>query len=85
MSEALKPTQELIRSFWITLGSSALVALGLLYLAAGWLATPLQRLCGSAEAIVQSATSKAPHQETRFDEAARMSTALVRLQSKLMR
>jgi hypothetical protein len=85
MNEALRPTRELIRSFWMTLGSSALIALILLYLAARWIATPLQRLCGSAEALVQNPNSKAPHQETRFDEAARMSTALVRLQSKLMR
>jgi len=85
MKEALQPTRKLIRSFWITLGSSAMIALVLLYFGAHWIATPLQRLCGSAEAPLQNPDSKAPHPETRFDEAARMNNALVRLQSRLMR
>ncbi|MEH2612911.1 cache domain-containing protein [Bradyrhizobium sp. AZCC 1693] len=85
LDEALAPTRELIRSFWITLGSGAFVALVLLYIAAKWVTTPLLRLCGFAESIVQAPNSKAPYQETRFDEAARLSDALVRLQSKLMR
>jgi len=85
LDEALAPTRELIRAFWVTLGSGALAALALLFFAAQWVTTPLRRLSGSAEALVEEPSSRPPHQETRFDEAARLSDALVKLQSKLMR
>ncbi|KRR19685.1 hypothetical protein CQ14_34450 [Bradyrhizobium lablabi] len=82
--DAMAPTRELIRSFWVMLGTGALTALALLYLAAQWLRTPLRRLSEAAEAIVRDPASRAPYAETRFEEAARLSNALARMQSKLM-
>lgn len=82
--DAMASTRELIRSFWIILGAGALTALALLFLAAQWLRTPLRRLAEAAEAVVQDPTSRAPYPETRFEEAAKLSNALVRIQSKLM-
>ncbi|MGY4403603.1 hypothetical protein [Bradyrhizobium sp. USDA 3315] len=49
--DAMAPTRELIRSFWIILGAGAIAALALLFCAAQWISTPLRRLAGSAEAI----------------------------------
>ncbi|MCV9937302.1 cache domain-containing protein [Boseaceae bacterium BT-24-1] len=80
---ALGPTRELVRSFWSTLGAGALVALVLLFLGAAWIATPLRRLAASSEAMVSDAEPKAPYAETRYAEAERLSSALVRLQSRL--
>jgi hypothetical protein len=84
VDHAMASTRALIRSFWIILGAGALTALALLYLAAQWLRTPLRRLSEAAEAIVLNPASRAPYPETRFEEAARLSNALVRIQSKLM-
>jgi hypothetical protein len=81
---AMAATRELTRSLWVILGTGALTALALLYLASQWLRTPLRRLSEAAEAIVLDPTSRAPYPETRFEEAARLSNALVRMQSKLM-
>jgi hypothetical protein len=80
---ALGPTRELVRRFWTTLGAGALVALGLLFLGASWIATPVRRLAASAEAMISDAEPKAPYAETRYAEAERLSSALVRLQSRL--
>ncbi|MGY3622321.1 cache domain-containing protein [Bradyrhizobium sp. USDA 10063] len=82
--DAMAPIRELIRSFWIILGAGAIAALALLFCAAQWLRTPLRRLADSAEAIVLDPAARPPHQETRFEEAARLSDALVRMQSRLM-
>lgn len=78
---ALGPTRELVRTFWSMLGTGALVALALLILGAQWITTPLRRLASSAESIVNDADAAAPHVETRYDEAARLSDALVKLQN----
>ncbi|KQU50653.1 hypothetical protein ASG72_12345 [Bosea sp. Leaf344] len=78
---ALRPTRDLVRSFWTMLGAGALVAIILLALGAQWITTPLRRLAGSAEAILDDPEAGAPHVETRYDEAARLSDALVRLQN----
>ncbi|WP_439373109.1 cache domain-containing protein [Bradyrhizobium sp. DASA03120] len=82
--KAMASTRELIRSFWFILGAGDLVALALLLCAAQWLRTPLRRLSESAEAIVVNPGSRPPRQETRFEEAARLSNALTHMQSKLM-
>jgi HAMP domain-containing protein len=82
--DALAQTRDLVRSFWITFAQGLLAVLALLYLASRWLTTPLRRLTAAAEAILQDPYSGVPHTETRFDEVARLSDALVRLQSKLM-
>jgi len=82
--DAMAPTRDLIRSFLIILGTGAIAALALLFLAAQWLGTPLRRLSDSAEAVALDPASRPPYQETRFEEAARLSDALVRMQSKLM-
>ncbi|MGO4287789.1 cache domain-containing protein [Bosea sp. TAB14] len=82
---ALAPTRELVRNFWMTLGGGALVALALLWLAANWLATPMTRLVSAAEGMLGDGEQKPPHPETRYAEAERLSTALVRLQTRLHR
>jgi hypothetical protein len=82
--DAMAPTRELIRSVQILLGFGAVTALALLFCAAQWLRTPLRRLSDTAEAIVLDPAARPPYQETRFEEAARLSDALVRMQSKLM-
>lgn len=84
LDAALGPTRELVRTFWITLGAGALAALALLFLGASWVATPLRRLAASSEAMVLEAEPQAPYAETRYAEAERLSTALVRLQSRLL-
>lgn len=85
IDDALAPTRELVRNFWITLGAGALVALILLLLAANWLATPIRRLMSSAEGMLGEGEQKPPHPETRYAEAERLSAALVRLQTRLHR
>ncbi|PAY08637.1 MULTISPECIES: cache domain-containing protein [Bradyrhizobium] len=82
--DAMSSTRELIRLFWIILGAGAVVALALLLCAAQWLRTPLRRLSESAQAILLDPGARPPHQETRFEEAARLSDALAHMQSKLM-
>ena len=77
-------TRAVIRSCWIILGAGALTALALLFLAAQWLRTPLRRLSEAAEALLHDPRSGVPYSETRFEEAARLSDALVRIQSRLM-
>lgn len=84
LDAALKPTRELVRDFWLTLGAGALCALILLFVGAHWITTPLRRLGRSAEAMLNDSDQKVPYAETRYDEAARLSSALVKLQSKLM-
>ena len=78
---ALGPTHELVRTFWSILGTGALFAMVLLALGAHWITTPLRRLAASAEAITNDPEASAPHVETRYDEAARLSDALVKLQT----
>lgn len=85
IGDALAPTRELVRNFWMTLGAGALVALALLLLAANWLTTPIRRLMSSAESMLGEGDQKPPHPETRYSEAERLSTALVRLQTRLLR
>lgn len=85
LDEALAPTRELMREYWLTLGTGAILSLLLLALGAQWITVPLRRLAGSAEAIVEKADQQAPYTESRYEEAARLSNALVRLQSKLLR
>ena len=60
IDDALRPTRELVRNFWMTLGAGALVALALLLLAANWIATPLRRLSATAEGILGDAEQKPP-------------------------
>lgn len=82
--DALAPTRQLVRAFWLTLAEGLFAVLVLLYFAAQWVATPLRRLAASAEVIVQNPYSGLLHPETRYDEAAQLRDALVRLQAKLM-
>lgn len=83
MDDALGPTRQLVRTFWLTLGTAALAALVLLFLGALWVTTPLRRLAEAAEGIAGEGEPKAPYRETRYAEAERLSSALVRVQSKL--
>jgi len=77
--------KSIARSFWLTLGAGALAALVLLYLFADWIATPLRRALGSAERLVNGDVGEPPHEETRYAEASRLSSVIVRLQSREMR
>ncbi|MCA1458761.1 hypothetical protein I6F35_37295 [Bradyrhizobium sp. BRP22] len=81
---AMASTRNLIRSFWTSFGACAIAALALLLCAAQWLRTPLRRLSDTAEALVRDPSARPPYPETRFDEAARLSDALARIQAKLM-
>ena len=83
MDQALGPTRELVRSFWSILGAGAIVALLLLFAGAWWITTPLRRLAASAESLLTDREPTAPYNETRYDEVARLSGALVQLQSLL--
>jgi hypothetical protein len=83
MQQALGPTRELVRSFWLTLGAGALVALVLLFAGAWWITTPLRRLVSAAEGLLIEGEQNAPYKETRYDEAAKLSGVFVRLQSRL--
>lgn len=85
IDDALAPTRELIRNFWITLGVGAMAALALLFFAATWIATPLKRMMTAAENMLGDSEQKPPHPETRYAEAERLSAALVRLQTRLHR
>ena len=84
LNAALKPTRELVRDFWLTLAAGALCALMLLFLGAHWITTPLRRLGRSAEAMLNGADQTVPHAETRYEEAARISNALVKIKAKIM-
>jgi hypothetical protein len=84
LDDALAPTRQLIRSFWLLLGSGAMIALVLLFLGAQWISRPLTRLVGAAEAMTGGDDQKPPYRETRYEEAARLSRALVKLQSRLL-
>jgi HAMP domain-containing protein len=79
---ALAPTRDLVRSFWTILSSAALVSLGLLYVGAGWLATPLRRLVEFGTRLSAGTADAPPYEETRYREAALLSAVLVRLQSQ---
>jgi len=83
--EALQQTRELVRSFWLTLGTGLLASLVLLFLGARWLATPARRLATAAEALAAGGEPEAPREETRYEEASRLSAALARVQSRLLR
>ncbi|MDR7040385.1 HAMP domain-containing protein [Methylobacterium sp. BE186] len=83
VDSALAPTRELVRSFWIQLGSGALIALALLYLIANWVTVPLRRLVAAASELETRAPSQPPHAETRYEEVRRLSVSLVRLQTRL--
>jgi HAMP domain-containing protein/PAS domain-containing protein len=81
----LDPTRSITRAFWMLLGGGLLVALGLLYLLASWITKPLDRLVGTAEGLASGRFDRPPHDETRYQEAARLSAALVRLQTQSVR
>ncbi|WP_243368718.1 cache domain-containing protein [Microvirga solisilvae] len=81
----LDPTRTITRTFWSILGAGMLVALGLLYLLATWVATPLRRLAGTAEHLASGRSDTPPYDETRYEEASRLSAALVRIQSQSVR
>jgi Tfp pilus assembly protein PilN len=85
VQQALGPTRELVRDFWSMLGAGALAALLLLFLGATWITTPLKRLTRSAEELLTDAEAKPPYAESRYDEVSRLSSALVKLQSRLRR
>jgi hypothetical protein len=50
-----------------------------------WLATPLNRLAGFAEKLVSGDNRQPPYEETRYQEASRLSAALTNLQTREMR
>jgi HAMP domain-containing protein len=85
MDAALGPTRQLARSFWTTLGAGALVALALLYAGAAWVTAPLKRLVGMAEGLVDGSAPQAPRGENRFAEVERLTSALIRIQSRLLK
>lgn len=83
VDSALASTRELVRSFWLEVGSGALVALALLFLIADWVTVPLRRLVATAHELESRAATKPPHAETRYEEVRRLSISMVRIQSRL--
>ncbi|MBZ6076034.1 cache domain-containing protein [Microvirga puerhi] len=83
--EVFGPVRALLRSFWTILGIGALCTLTLLYLFAQWIAVPLNRLVGSADAFANGRASVPVYEETRYEEARDLAAALVRLQTQSMR
>jgi HAMP domain-containing protein len=81
LNMVLNPTQSIAQVFWMLLGAGALIGLVLLYLFSAWLAKPLRRLVATAEALASGRADQPPHDETRYEEAARLSAALVRMQT----
>lgn len=81
----LDPIRSIAEAFWTMLGAGILVGMVLLYLFAAWLAKPLRRLAAAAEALASGRSDQPPHDETRYEEAARLSAALVRLQTHSVR
>jgi hypothetical protein len=59
-----------------------LVSLGLLYVGAGWLATPLRRVVEFGTRLSAGTADAPPYEESRYREAALLSAVLVRLQSQ---
>jgi len=83
LNAALGPTRQLARSFFLILGSAALVSLALLSIGASWLATPLHRLGVFAAKLADGPVDHPPYEETRYQEATVLSAALARLQSRV--
>ncbi|GGK48775.1 cache domain-containing protein [Salinarimonas ramus] len=80
---ALAPLRALLVGYWTTLAVASLAALLLLLAGARWLATPLRRLALSAETMTTEPGGRPVHPETRYEEAARLSRALARVQSAM--
>lgn len=80
---ALRPTRDLARTFWTILGSAGLISLALVSMGAGWLATPLRRQGAYAASLASGHASGPPYEETRYQEVANLSAALVRIQSHM--
>ncbi|GGH30978.1 hypothetical protein GCM10007036_41950 [Alsobacter metallidurans] len=81
LASATQVIGDLTAGFWKILGTGFVISFLLLCLFAGWLATPMRRLSGFAEALAAGGDAGFPHAETRYDEAARLSAALTRLQA----
>jgi len=81
LNTVLDPARSISQAFWTLFGVGALVGLVLLYLFSTWLAKPLRRLVATTEALASGLANQPPHDETRYEEAARLSAALVRLQT----
>jgi hypothetical protein len=84
LDHALGPIRQLTRTFWMILGSAGFISLALLLLGATWMATPLRRQVTFASALAERRSLEAPpYEETRYQEVADLSAALVRLQSEI--
>ena len=83
LGEAASEGQQLTRAFWTIHGPGAMIAIALLILGSGWVVTPLGRLSRFADRLSRGSVAEMPYEETRYDEASKIGTALVRLQSKL--
>lgn len=82
LASATQVIGDLTWSFWKTLGTGFLTAFLVLCLFAGWLSRPIRRLADFAERLGAGEPSGFAHQETRYDEAARLSAALTRIQAR---
>jgi HAMP domain-containing protein len=84
-NSVLDPTKSIARAFWTLLGAGALAALILVYVFASWITKPLHRLTETAERLASGRSDQPPHDETRYEEVARLSAAIVRLQTHSVR
>jgi HAMP domain-containing protein len=83
LAAATKVVGDLTWSFWKTLGTGLVLAFLVLCLFAGWVSRPMRRLADFAERLGDGEPAGFPHQETRYDEAARLSAGLTRIQARL--
>lgn len=82
LAAATQVVGDLTWGFWRILGTGFVTAFLVLCLFAGWLSRPIRRLTDFAERLGEGEEAGFPHQETRFDEAARLSAALTRIQAR---
>lgn len=83
LDEASAPLRELTRTFWsvsLLAGVSSLLAL---WFFVKWLEKPIIRQTAFAVSLSEENADSPPYEETRFQEAADLSAALVRLQTRL--
>lgn len=81
--DAFASARFLFQSFWLTATLGAVAALAGFYIFTFWLTRPLARMCRFAGLLAQGKDPGVPPEESGYREAAALSAALARLQSRL--
>ncbi len=82
--ETLKPVHWLVRHFWMMLGAGIPVTLGILALLANYATGPIRRIADFSTDLARGNFAGHPPDEHAYQEAQKLSSALLRLQSQLM-